>query len=144
MPKVPQISAYLCNISRKAREMKSMFCLQVNTKVFYKLIVSLWVCIVRHVQSTQNNKFTISLQYLKEIIKDEVDFLSADKRQRFFKVILSLYACVWPGMAKLPKITSLLFLWNIFRKKWVMKLIFWMQISIKACYKLILWFWCEW
>ena len=46
---------------------------------------------MRHVQSTQNNKFTISLQYLKEIIKDEVDFLSADKRQRFFKVILSLF-----------------------------------------------------
>ena len=40
---------------------KLVFCLQMNMKVFYKFIVSLWVCIARHVQSTQNNKFTISL-----------------------------------------------------------------------------------
>ena len=30
------------------------FWLKINAKVFYKMIVSLWVCIVRHVQSTQN------------------------------------------------------------------------------------------
>ena len=75
--------AYLCNISWKAWEMKLIFCLQINTKIFYKLIVSLWMCIVKHAQSTQNNKFTISLQYLKENVKDEVDFLPADKHQRF-------------------------------------------------------------
>ena len=45
---------------------------------------------------------------------------------------------VWQGMPKLPKITSLLFLYNMLRKKWVMQLIFYMQISMKACYKLIL------
>ena len=45
---------------------------------------------------------------------------------------------VWPGMLKLPKITSLLFLHNILRKKWVIQLIFYMQISTKTCYKLIL------
>ena len=38
------------------------------------------------------------------------------------------FRCVWSGMPKLPKITSLLFLRNIVRKKWVMKLIFCMQI----------------
>ena len=48
-------------IFRKAWGMKLIFCLQINMKVFYKLIVSLWVCIARHVHSTQN-KFTISLQ----------------------------------------------------------------------------------
>ena len=48
------------------------------------------------------------------------------------------FSCMWPGMSKLPKITSLLFLYNILRKKWVMQLIFYMQISMKACYKLIL------
>ena len=41
-------------------------------------------------------------------------------------------------MPKLPKITSLLFLCNILRKKWVIKLIFCMQISMKVFYKLIL------
>ena len=54
------------------------------------------------------------------------------------------FRCVWPGMSKLPKITSLLFLCNILRKKWVMKLIFYMQISMKAWYELILWFWWGW
>ena len=48
------------------------------------------------------------------------------------------FRCVWPGMCELPKIASLLFLYNMLRKKWVMQLIFYMQISIKACYKLIL------
>ena len=76
--------AYLWNLSRKVWGMKLIFWLQINTKVFYKLIVSLWVCIVRHTQSTQNNKFSISLQYLKENVKDEVDFLPANKYQRQF------------------------------------------------------------
>ena len=41
------------------------------------------MCATRHAQSYQKNKFTIYLQYLKENMKDEVDFLPADKRQRF-------------------------------------------------------------
>ena len=51
------------------------------------------------------------------------------------------FRCVCPGMLKLPKITSLLFLGNILRKNWVMKLIFCIQVSMKACYKLIIWGW---
>ena len=78
--------AYLCNISRKTWGMKWFFCLQINTKVFYKMIPSFWVCLTRVTQSTQNNKFAISLQYLKENGKIEVDFLLADKRQRFLQI----------------------------------------------------------
>ena len=59
------------------------FCLQINTKIFIKLIVSFWVWVARQVQSSKNNKFIISLQYLKENVKDEVDFLPAVKRQKF-------------------------------------------------------------
>ena len=55
--------------------MKLNFCLQINTKVFYKLIVSLWVSVARHAQIIQNNKFTISLQYLEKEVSDTVDFL---------------------------------------------------------------------
>ena len=51
-----------------------IFCLRINTELFYKLIVSLWLCVARHAQSIQNDKFPISLQYLKENVKDEVDF----------------------------------------------------------------------
>ena len=39
----------------------------------------------RHVQITQNNKFAISLQYLKEKVSDEVDFLHADKHESFLQ-----------------------------------------------------------
>ena len=100
------------------------------------------MCIVRDAQSTQNDKFTISLQYLKEKVKHEVDFLPADKYQKSLQI--DHFRCVWPGMPKLPKITILLFLCNIFRIKWVMMLVFCMQISIKTCYKLIPWFWWRW
>ena len=41
--------------------------------------------VARQAQSTKNNQFTISLQYLKENMKDEVDFFLADKRWRFFQ-----------------------------------------------------------
>ena len=65
---------YVSNISRNALGVKLIFCLQINAKVFYKLIVSLYVCVARHAQNTQNNNFKISLQYIEESMKDEVDF----------------------------------------------------------------------
>ena len=71
--------AYLCNISIKGWGIRLSFCLQINTKVFCKMVVSLWVKVARQAQSTKNNQFTKSLQYLKESMKDEVDFLPADK-----------------------------------------------------------------
>ena len=37
----------------------------------------------------QNDKFAISLEYLKENVKDEVDFCQLINIERFFKVILS-------------------------------------------------------
>ena len=66
--------------------MKLSFCLQINAKVFCKLIVSLWMCVAKHAQSTQNNKFAISLQYLKENMKDELDTLPGGKNQRFLQI----------------------------------------------------------
>ena len=68
--------------------MKLIFCLQINTKIFYKLIVLLWDCVARHAQSTQNNKFTTSLWYLKENVKDEVDLLPTDERQSFIQIAI--------------------------------------------------------
>ena len=37
-------------------------------------------------QSSQNSKFAITLQYLKKEVRDEVDFLHADKRESFLQV----------------------------------------------------------
>ena len=46
----------------------------------------------------------ISLQYLKENLKDEDDFLPADKRQKFFQIdTIILGLC---SMYKLPNITN--------------------------------------
>ena len=64
-----------------------IFCMKINMKVFYK--VTVWcLLIARYPQSTQNNKFVISLQYLKKEGRNEVDFLHADKRQTFPQVDL--------------------------------------------------------
>ena len=37
-------------------------------------------------QSSQNGKFAITLQYLKKEVRDEVDFLHAEKRQSSLQV----------------------------------------------------------
>ena len=42
--------------------------------------------IVKHSHSSQNSKFTMSLQYLKKEVRGEIDFLHADKHQRFLQV----------------------------------------------------------
>ena len=66
--------------------MELMFGLQIKVEDFYDLILSFWLCAARHVQNTQNNKFTISLQYLIENVKDEVKFLQADRLKSFLQV----------------------------------------------------------
>ena len=53
--------AYLRNISGKTWAVKLCFCLQINTNVFYKLIVSLWACVSRHAESMKTNIFARSL-----------------------------------------------------------------------------------
>ena len=63
-----------------------MFGMQINIEVFCTLMVSIWVCVARHFPSTQNNKFTKSLRYLKENVNDEFNFLSAYNRQRFLQI----------------------------------------------------------
>ena len=43
-------------------------------KVSYKLILSLLMGIIKHFQSTQRNKFAISLQYLQKEVMNGVHF----------------------------------------------------------------------
>ena len=108
--------AYLCIISRKTGEMNLIFCLQVNTKVFYKLTISLWICITRDVQSTQNNKLATSLQYLKEHVKNEVDFLSSGKHQRFLQIDIIILGVCGQSFPNHPN-NKLAIFCNISRKK---------------------------
>ena len=55
-------------------------------KVSYKLILRFLMGMAKHSQSFQNNKFAMSLQYLKKEVRDAVDFLQADKHQSFLQV----------------------------------------------------------
>ena len=55
---------------------------------FYKVILSLLIGIIKDSESTQSNKFAISLQYLKKEVRDRVHFLHADKNQSFYKLAL--------------------------------------------------------
>ena len=66
--------------------MKLIFCIQTSMKVSYKLILWFLMGMVKHSQSYQNSKFAMFLQYLKEDVRDEVDFLDADKHQSFLQV----------------------------------------------------------
>ena len=49
----------------------------LGIKVSYKVMLSLLMGVIKHFQSTQGNKFTISLQYLKKEVRDRVHFLHA-------------------------------------------------------------------
>ena len=82
-----------------------------------KITLTLWMCVARFSQSTQNNNFAIPLQYFKENI---LLFFPVDKRQRFLQIDTTISS----SKPKLLKIRSLLFLCNILRKKQVMKFIF--------------------
>ena len=65
----------------------------IHIEVFYMLIQSFWVCVVRHAQSAKNKKF-ICFQCLQKNIEDEHDFLSAEKHESFLHLIVSLWVCV--------------------------------------------------
>ena len=123
--------AYFCNISRKMWVMKLIFCLYqylqkkvwdevvflhadkhpsflqvyfntLGVKVFYKLILSLLMVMTQHFQSTQINKFAISLQYLKKEVREGVHFLHLVKHQSSYKMVL--FWRRWPDMSNVPKI----------------------------------------
>ena len=83
--------------------------------------IILGVCVARHVQITQSNKFAISLQYLKKEVSDEVDFLPADNHERFLQIDTMIFDGGWSSIPKVPKIASLQCLYNISRKKLEMK-----------------------
>ena len=57
----------------------------------------------RHTQSTQNNKFTISLLYLKENVKNELDVLPTDKHQRFLQITIIILGMFGEACPFYPK-----------------------------------------
>ena len=62
----------------------------LSIKVSYKLILSELVGMIKHSQSSQSNKFVLSLHYVEKEVKDGVHFLNAGKHQSFYKLKLLL------------------------------------------------------
>ena len=58
------------------------------------------MCVARHGQSTQNNKFAVSLQYLKEKVNDEVP---AYNHQSFFQNDTDILGVCGQACANYPK-----------------------------------------
>ena len=54
------------------------------------------MCLARNAQITQNNKFAISLQYLKKEMSNEIEFLHTDKHES----LLQIDAMILMGMVK--------------------------------------------
>ena len=54
--------------------------MQIDIKVSYKLMLLLVIGMIKDSQSTQSNKFAISLQYLKKEVRNGVHFLHEDKQ----------------------------------------------------------------
>ena len=81
--------------------MKLIFSVQINIKVSYelislgikasyKLVLSLMMVMIKHSESTQSNKFAISLQKnVEKTVRYGVHFLHTGKHQAFYKLELS-------------------------------------------------------
>ena len=66
-------------------------------------MLSFYMCVARHAQITQNNKFTISLQYFKKEDSDEVDFLHVHKHTIFLKIDTMVFDGDGETFQKFPK-----------------------------------------
>ena len=65
-------------------------CNTLGIKIFYKVILSLLMGMFSILKVyTQSKTFAISLQYLKNKVRNGVHFLNADKHQNFSKLALS-------------------------------------------------------
>ena len=132
VPRGPKITSlqYLCNIFRKRWVINITFCVKIKIKVFYRLVLSFLLIIAGHAQSTQNNKFAKSLQYLQKV-RSEIDVLCRWSSQLILS-FLTRHAYFSPGMPKVLKITSMYCLCKISTTNWVMKFMFCMLISMKV------------
>ena len=94
----------------------------LGIKVSYKVMLSLLMDMVKHSQSTQSNKFAISVQYLKKEVRNGVHFLHADKNQSFYNLALSFLMEVARHVKSAQNSKLVIFLQYL--KKKVLQLVF--------------------
>ena len=85
LPKITSL-LFFCNILRKTWVMKLIFCMQISMKVSYKLILWYLMGWSRVLKVPKIASLQCLYKYLKKEVRDEVDFLHADKHQSFLQV----------------------------------------------------------
>ena len=114
--------------------MKCIFGIQINIEVLYKLILSVWVCVASHAQSTQN-KFACNIS--RKMLKMKLIICLQINMKVFYKLIVSLWVCLARHVQSTQSNKFAISLQYL--KESVMdKLIFSLQINIKGFFKLIL------
>ena len=73
--------------------MKFVFGMQINSKVFYKLILSFWVCIARLAQSIQNRKFVYLCNISSKTRALKLFFCLQINTKVFHKLIVLPWVC---------------------------------------------------
>ena len=118
MPKVPKTSLqYLCNVSRKLLRINLVFCLQINIKVFFKLLYHfrfMWPDMPKLPKITSLLFFAISKNLVMLI------FLYADKHEG----LLQIDSMILMGMVKHCQSSKFAMSLQCLKKKLKMKLIF--------------------
>ena len=74
--------------------MKFIFSMQINMEVFCKLILSFWMCIARHAQSTQSNKFAFLCNISRKTWGIKLIFCLQINTKPFYKLIVLFWVCV--------------------------------------------------
>ena len=83
-----------CNISRKKWMVKCIFGLQINMKVFYKLIPSCWVCATSHAQSARNKMPAYLCNISRKAWRVKLIFCLQISTKVFYKLIVPLWVCL--------------------------------------------------
>ena len=121
---------------------------------FFKTETIIFLCVAKHTQINQNNKF--------------VNSLNSSRKKLVMKLIFSMHINIkvsviwlqhldheslkwwyyhfwwaWSSILKLLKVTSLQYLYNISNEKLWMEFTFCMQINIKVSTSLHIRFWCK-
>ena len=88
MPKLPKTKSllFLCNILRIKRNDEVDFLHVGKHENLLQIDAMILMEMVKYFQSSQNRKFTMSVQYLKKEVRHDVDFLDADKHQSGLQV----------------------------------------------------------
>ena len=92
-----------CNISRRKWIMKFIFGMQINTEVFYKLILSFWVCGTRDSQSTKIKKFPYLCNISRKVWRVKLIFLPANKHKGYLQVDSVILGLLSQACPKYPK-----------------------------------------